>query len=368
MLSSADEPFPDMNLPTYPEPPSYSSHPSRGEERLLINARTTVPSGTFIKESATFTLVLHGQDDNTAHPCYGRSDSIVGILNVKQTENISLVTLKWSKSKSDGALGPRANHFPFSFALPADYISGTSKRFQLPPSLNFHDTNLTACVHYSVKATVIRTRRLHSTKVESSDENLLVEIEYRPRSRPVKPLTIQTYVSSIKDAPEAWHQANGKLTYVDGLHPQINCDFFFPSSQVFGLDDVIPFHIQLRSSGQGLADFLPPSYHTLVRPSHHGSPPLLKVELIRQILVTGSEGHKFWTNGTLGEGNVSQLLRSQTEELGLPVHQDELRLHWQGTVKCCSAERVPSFHMQSLVLKASFIHYSHSNRVINDGF
>jgi hypothetical protein len=83
-----------MNPPTYPEPPSYSSRPSRGEERLLINTRTVVPNGTFIKESATFTLVLRGQEDGTERPCYGRSASIGGALNIKQTENITSVTLK----------------------------------------------------------------------------------------------------------------------------------------------------------------------------------------------------------------------------------------------------------------------------------
>ncbi|KAH8824454.1 hypothetical protein DL96DRAFT_209428 [Flagelloscypha sp. PMI_526] len=371
-----------MNPPTYPEPPCYSLRPPRGEERLFVNTRTAAPNGTFLKQSTTFTLVLYGQEDGASCPSYGRSASIAGVLNIRQTDNISSVTLKfsgvlevigsetrrihetilhkeqvlWSSEESDNTLGSNQHSLPFSLTLPADYTSGTTEPYQLPPSLTFHDVTVTACVHYSIEATVIRQRKLHGI-LGPSEESLFVEMKYRPRSRPARPLTNATFLSLMKQAPEAWSQTQETLVNVNDSDPDIICDFFVPAYQIFELAYPIPFHIQLTSTRQGLASFLSSSHHSLPRQFHLGSRPYLKVELLRQIVATDSDGRRSWTNVCIGEGKILQLPPSEADQSEQQNHQSDVHLHWQGTVLCRPDVRVPSFSVRSLVFKDFLILY-----------
>ncbi|KAH8824455.1 hypothetical protein DL96DRAFT_1818183 [Flagelloscypha sp. PMI_526] len=369
-----------MNLPTYPEPPSYSLRPSRGEERLLINTRAPAPIGSFIRQSTTFTLVLYGQEPGTPRPCYGRSDLIAGSLKIKQTKNISSVSLKfsgvleaigaegrrvhetileeqlvlWSRAEADNILGLEQGTLPFSLTLPAEYALGTAEPRQLPPSLTFHDITITACIHYSIEAKVIRQRKL-SNILGSSEESLFIEMEYRPRSRPARPLTNIPLLPSIQQVPAIWHRARGKLANFNNGDPQIICEFFLPECQVFGLSDLIPFHVQLSSTENVLADFVSPS--PISRKAHRGGSPVVKVELLRQILTTDSDGYRSWTFLSLGDGHMSQLSPHEAEQPETPASQNNFHLHWQGSVKCHSDVQVPSFSVRSLVFKDFLVLY-----------
>ena len=77
--------------------PSYSPEPLVNEQRLEFNppvARRPIPTGTFTRESKQITLLLTQQEDGAPLPTYGRKGTIRGVVFLKDTEDISTVTLK----------------------------------------------------------------------------------------------------------------------------------------------------------------------------------------------------------------------------------------------------------------------------------
>jgi hypothetical protein len=80
--------------------PPYSPEPLVGEQRLELNppvARRQIPTGTFTRQSKQISLLLTQQEDGAVLPTYGRKGTIRGVVFLKDTEDISTVTLKVSR-------------------------------------------------------------------------------------------------------------------------------------------------------------------------------------------------------------------------------------------------------------------------------
>lgn len=129
---------------------------------------------------------------------------------------------------------------------------------------------------------------------------------------------------------------------------------------MFALSDKIPFHVQLSGTSTSLKDFMPPSYES--QSKSNGSERIegtgdgkswkertIQVEVVRQILVLAN-GHRSWTTIVLGEAQLTQIL---PPEHGSADRDDQIHLHWEGSVQCRNSVRIASFNVGKLVFKVS---------------
>ncbi|KAJ7278456.1 hypothetical protein C8J57DRAFT_1307026 [Mycena rebaudengoi] len=303
--------------PACEDAPSYSPQPA-DDERLIDqtpSSRPRVPTGTYMKTSGRDTLALMEQDETAEVPMYGREASINGCVSVDEREMVSEVTLKikgqldlhtsergtmktvlindqhtlWSSHQSHTSAC--SSSIPFSVALPAkfqdDYTSHT-----LPPSYDFPSTlvpGLSVKSSYTISVVVIRVRKKRLLSL--STRNIIsTAFHYYPRSRPIRPILHPTldFLEDVKIMPAEWRQVVGRISL---LHP-VDVHVFIPAVEIFGLDDKIPFHVQLTGPIEALREFLPePDAPRTTHPVNNtntsipNAKPTLEVTLLRQLVV-----------------------------------------------------------------------------------
>lgn len=81
--------------------PLYSPEPSAGERRLdhtaqRGTAQRPTHSGVRTRGNARMSIILTDQDDGAALPTYGRNDAVKGMLHLKDTKDVTRVSVKVS--------------------------------------------------------------------------------------------------------------------------------------------------------------------------------------------------------------------------------------------------------------------------------
>ncbi|KAF9492018.1 hypothetical protein BDN71DRAFT_1509816 [Pleurotus eryngii] len=424
-------PLPEYS-PSSPAP-EYSDELLLGEERLEHTPRPDrlrpTPTGVFVKKAGRTSIVLNEQEDGVRIPSYGRHAVVSGAVCLENPSIVEEVTVKldgrmdltiseggskshklvnetytlWSK-KDATAEQPMCPCFvPFSLLIPSTYEEGDKTR-PLPPSF---DTafpgvpGLFAKCTYTLVVTIAKIRHRQMTWL-TKNKTISIRLHYHPRTRPHRPnVSSSCLFSSLKVAPEEWQQVIAQMQprYSSSLTP-IDCHLMVPAAQIFGLEEAIPFHIQLTGTIASLRAFLPQSTEvyplspidttstvdtsaTLVHSplslsslpptavsvcpsssspkplkrrfsrSSYSPPstkPIIRVFLLRQISVQ-VRGQKAWRNCTLGEGKIWPLPPPAGSMDCLVPEREEANLDWEGEVRCNSNTMVGGFNAGQLAVK-----------------
>ncbi|KAJ7049925.1 hypothetical protein C8F01DRAFT_1180976 [Mycena amicta] len=254
--------------------PHYTSSPS-ADERVLQRADISREqrTGTFVRSDAAarLTVLLAGQkDDSCVRPAYGhgRASTICGSVFLAAQETVVSVDLKleglmealsvslgyqavklidqslslYSKTSTSTPC-PGAMHFTCRFPATFTGTAGknnASQAFPLPPSCDiaFPDGGFLKCL-YSL--TVRAVHRSGPFAIQTKERSICIELDYRQRTRPSRPrIPDPSLRATIKMCPEEWLQL----------------PLFVPAIGVFGLVEIIPFHVQLSGTLHALRDLL----------------------------------------------------------------------------------------------------------------
>ncbi|KAF9033271.1 hypothetical protein BDZ89DRAFT_947880 [Hymenopellis radicata] len=361
-------------LPSYSSSsaPEYTPSPSEEEATLDYTPRYplahAVFDGNFTQRWKQATLILKDQDEKAEIPCYGRHSIIHGELGLLK-DDISCVTVKlegrlnfsisdvgsnsWTLvsekytlwKKDDNIVSRCPSVLPLSIRFPLTFQdAGEAKK--LPPSYEamfYGVPSLWVTCTYTISVTISRTRARYGLWKPSQTYTL--RINYRPRSRPNRPIVrFDTIFSMLKYVPEEWHQIMDAMHFKPSacLTP-INCHFLIPSVQTFGLEDVIPFHIQLTGPLESLS-------HVFPTPSSEDEQPtqklFIRVCLVRKTLLV-VDGRKYWRNRSLGEGKVwATPPHAPTCHADLLVSAD-----WEGEVRCNPEVRTAGFNIGNVAVQ-----------------
>ncbi|KAF7357854.1 DUF3844 domain-containing protein [Mycena venus] len=229
----------------------------------------------------------------------------------------------------------------FSRRFPSKF-KNNGRHYSLPPScdVTFSDGSFLRCT-YTVTFDVVA--RLHrSAPFIAREKSLSIGLEYRQRTRPSRPrIPEPSLFSTIKMCPEEWLQLPIALACgPDSTRaPDVHCDLFVPSVGVFGISEVVPFHLQLSGSTHSLRDlFLPPSNSVRGTPIPNS---ILRVYLLRQIVVD-SIGQK--KNTILGECPLRPL---PPGIFGSRPSASDDALNWEGEIQLQDID-IPSFCIGTL--------------------
>ncbi|KAF8518926.1 hypothetical protein BU17DRAFT_90403 [Hysterangium stoloniferum] len=315
-------------LPAYSpvgETPQYTAEPRADEERVQINRRVVrEQSGVYVEKNKHLTLALTNQAPNCTEPTYGKGATVQGAINLTKQEGISSVEVKLegilllsvtsvivtgetevplfenldvlyrkpelpgateSKRSSLFSRGPPAvslipaklsgercpSTLTFSSRIPTSYSHDGTTR-PLPPSYAAHFGNvpgLSLEARYTIRITITR-KGLVDRKVV-----VTVPIVFSPRSRPSRPAlpASLSFLSTLKTSPEEWKcwetKSLARMGHEDS--PMIHASLLLPQSQVYPLNQPIPFHLQIASTSSKLlaqyatvatTDVPPDSEHT----------------------------------------------------------------------------------------------------------
>ncbi|KAJ7141166.1 hypothetical protein C8R44DRAFT_603811 [Mycena epipterygia] len=242
-------------LPVYsPSAPSpiYSVTPGSNEhilQRMPLPGYSRL-TGTFIRNARIITLVVDGRRKIFAVAVLGEARySLEGILESlspsRGCSSLKIVAKYSSLYVQEGSQRRCPTAIPFSLRfLPT--FNNNGAQYPLPP---FCDIALPHCSFlkctYSLTVTVIAA--LHRSVFEKFTDyrSLSIELEHRQRTRPSRPKI--SLFSTIATCPEEWLQIPVALTAGPDLDPS-DCDLFVPSVGVFGINEIIPFHLQLSGS------------------------------------------------------------------------------------------------------------------------
>ncbi|KAJ3731370.1 hypothetical protein DFJ43DRAFT_1079887 [Lentinula guzmanii] len=375
----------DQQLPFYSpsrSPPSYSPHILDGEETLARTCRfhsSSHATGTFTKHSGDVTVVLSEQDEDANVPSYGRQGLLAGSIILDsslKTEDIVAVVLKvegriklnvsganavsktvktvdeqyelWSchtPNSSTSAACPRL--IPFSTVLPPTFKDG-DREYPLPPSYEVNFTGipgLYAKCSYAIRATVKTHGPLWDHK-----QTVSTPFIYRPRKRPPQPALRAAFLSSIKASPEEWFQTTSVLQARPSTKIEsINANLFLPAVRSFGLQDIIPYHIQLTGPISSLKKFYSVvqyepelSSTNSFYPSRSRSALTMGVSLCRQVRVE-VKGQAVWKSSIIGNGTLTALPPSIDLIPNLSHPTQEMALDWEGEIRCRDDIRVGHF-------------------------
>ncbi|KAJ7665715.1 hypothetical protein B0H17DRAFT_284843 [Mycena rosella] len=326
--------------------PIYSETPG-STERILQH--TPLPhhsrlTGKFIRTEHIITVVLDGQKENCRWPSFGRGALLSGTLLLDSHETVTTVSIKfqgileslslttgYSRSKvvdqlssvyiKGGSQGRCPSAIPFSHRFPSTFKHNGSN-YPLPPScdITLPEGSFLKCT-YSLTVTV--TAPVHrSIPFFSKDRSLVIELEYRQRTRPSRPrISEPSLLSTIKTCPEEWLQLPVALTAgPDSRASDVYCDLFVPSVGVFGITETVPFHLQLSGSFGSLRELF------LLRSNLERSTPSqpIRVYLLRQIVVAAAK-----INTILGEGSLKSIPPAIYD---LPS-KFEPALNWEGEIQ-----------------------------------
>ncbi|KDQ25454.1 hypothetical protein PLEOSDRAFT_1019990, partial [Pleurotus ostreatus PC15] len=397
-------PLPEYS-PSSPAP-EYSDELLLGEERLEHTPRPDrlrpTPTGVFVKKAGRTSIVLNEQEDGVRVPSYGRHAVVSGAICLENPSIVEEVTVKldgrmdltiseggskshklvnetytlWSRKDATAEQPICPYSVPFSLLIPSTYEEGDKTR-PLPPSF---DTafpgvpGLFAKCIYTLVVTIVKIRHRKMTWL-TKNKTISIRLHYHPRTRPHRPnVSSPCLFSSLKVAPEEWQQATAQMQPrpSSSLTP-IDCHLMVPAAQIFGLEEAIPFHIQLTGTIASLRAFLPQSTEvyplspidttstvdtsaTLLRLSRSSSytppspKPVIRVFLLRQISVQ-VRGQKAWRNCTLGEGKIWPLPPPAGSMDCLVPEREEANLDWEGEVRCNRNTMVGGFNAGQLAVK-----------------
>ncbi|KAJ6629305.1 hypothetical protein B0H10DRAFT_2208720 [Mycena sp. CBHHK59/15] len=344
-------------LPPYtpsPPVPSYSPEPAHNERRVEHTPRRAhAHTGNYIKKHGRETVILTDQDDKAEFPMYGRHASINGFVTVEDRETVSEVVLKikgkmdvmtsesgslsrklvndsytlWLAHTSHTSACPSA--VPFSVVLPTKFQDG-DKIFPLPPTYEvpyIAVPGLYVKSSYTISVVVTRTRT-RKFQFLTKSSTLTVPFNYCPRMRPWRPIqpSSSDFFSDVKLMPEEWRQVVAQMKPRPKSTAQpIDIHLFLPVVEIFGLEDTIPFHIQLTGPVSSLREFLPES--TSTGDTTLPDKTTIQGTLVRQVLVDLHE-RKSWRNVVIGHAKLSSC------PPGASSDDREASLDWDGEVRC----------------------------------
>ncbi|KAJ6562883.1 hypothetical protein DFH09DRAFT_920630 [Mycena vulgaris] len=283
-------------LPPYspsPAVPSYSPDPAHDEQRVEHTpgrtTRLSRPTGNYIAKSGRDAVVLTEQEENAKLPTYGRHASINGFVTLEDRETVSEIVLKvikisegamevkisegasltsklvndnytlWSSQKSHTSACPSA--VPFSVVLPSRFQDCNGISHALPPSYEVPYSSIPGLFFksfytLSVAITRILNRKFHFL---SKSKTISTRFTYSPRMRPCWPtLHPSEFFSDLKIMPEEWRQIVTEMEPRKNSAVQpVDMHLFLPMVETFGLEDTIPFHVQLTGPVASLREFLP---------------------------------------------------------------------------------------------------------------
>ncbi|KAJ6501815.1 hypothetical protein DFH09DRAFT_1441489 [Mycena vulgaris] len=279
-------------LPPYspsPAVPSYSPDPAHDEQRVEHTpGRTTRlprPTGNYIAKCGRDAVVLIEQEENAKLPTYGRHASIKGFVTLEDRETVSEIVLKikgkmevkiseggsltsklvndnytlWSSQNYHTSACPSA--VPFSVVFPSKFQDCNNIWHALPPSYEVPYSSIPGLFFkssYTLSVTIIRilNRKIHFL---SKTKTISTRLTYSPRMRPRRPtLHPSEFFSDVKIMPEEWRQVVSELEPRKNTTVQpVDMHLFLPMVETFGLEDTIPFHVQLIGPVASLREFLP---------------------------------------------------------------------------------------------------------------
>ncbi|KAJ7578703.1 hypothetical protein C8J56DRAFT_868948 [Mycena floridula] len=333
--------------------PVYSTEPVDGERTLAYRPRVvgsnTRPEGLFIQkfQDSNITIGLENQEKYATRPSYGRGAVVAGFLVFDDCDSIVCVTLKITgvlyyliaqgyssirlcddshtlfENPANGEATPIScpTTLPFSFLFPSR-VDNQAQLHPLPPTyhMKFSENQFIEC-SYTFYITVSRSRPSILSVFGKSNSTFSLDINYRPRTRPARPvLHNELFSHTIKACPEEWQQ---HIFSIPCPSPQnaITCQMFTPSVGVFSIQDKIPFYVQLTGPVSSL--------HALKTPGTISSPENnvvgIRVYLLRQTILI-IDGERFPKHSTLGEGTL--VARPPI------LSSEEDTLTWEGQVSC----------------------------------
>ncbi|KAJ6584091.1 hypothetical protein DFH09DRAFT_1144252 [Mycena vulgaris] len=345
--------------------PPYTAEPSVGEECLSGPSSSKSPrTGKFTTSNGRITLTLKEQppaDSDHLAPTYGPNDLVTGKIWIEGSESVTEVVLKVSgRLDLATSIGSHQSDLikdsytiwrddtrflcpaslPFSFIFPSTFKDGEQQTWPLPPSIRITPSGkpfiYVKCV-YALSVVVSTALRPRFQGLWRGEKTLSTTVNFRPKAHPPRPIMPDSnLLSTIKSAPEEWHQILcnvGKQLHVKNIH----CSLFLPSVLVYGLSDRIPFHVQISGPAAILLG--------LVRtplPSQN----LVRVHLMRRIslFVRGERQHK---DIGIGEGVVSGL----PPPISSVENSHEATIDWAGEVRCDDNITAGTFDVGALCTK-----------------
>ncbi|KAJ7175281.1 hypothetical protein C8R46DRAFT_61840 [Mycena filopes] len=336
--------------PTYSprnSPPAYSST-SRPTERTLERSRgrSQSPSGVCIRRSGDVTLTIFGQENNIAQPLVRPGAPLSGSVLLHDAENVKSVVLTieghleilptagsyssiplFSITNRMHTAGAPAcpNSFVFSQSFPSAFRHD-GRVCTLPPTchITFSSVYFIKCV-YRITVLVTSARHRRASFLTRSD-HVSLELTYRPRTRPARPLLLNPSLhATIKACPEEWAQGSHMVQLSSSGGPPLFCDLFAPAIGAFCVLEPIPFHLQLSAAHGSLQNLFK-------------SLPTVKVGLLRRVAMDAG-GRMATQSVILGEGTIRLL----------PANGSTL--NWEGEVHCRDpAAVVGTFECGTLVM------------------
>ncbi|KAG2009995.1 hypothetical protein CC2G_012856 [Coprinopsis cinerea AmutBmut pab1-1] len=389
------------DLPTYSQSvpaPSYSYEPACDEQVLQhtpsrLNAQPNT-TGTFIRKSGKTTIILTEQEDGSSTPAYGRHGVIDGVLLFEENELITEVEFEiegkldstisegggkstrllfhketlWAKQKSSPSADSCPSQLPIRYSLPTTFLDGDTAR-SLPPSYTGFFQGIPTLFVKASYTIRVRVTRLVTSKLGfwTKTKHIIQPIRYHPRARPHRPIYPSPgFFSSIKTSPEEWFQASSsiKTRESSSLDP-LPVHLFIPAGRVYGLQDTIPFHLQISGPVSSLKElFMSPSgaldrvlssdsrttaSSTQSNSKETKSP--IRVYLMRQVTVE-VRGEKAFRNTVIGEGSltaVPPLMSSCWSATSSDCAEEHL--DWEGTLKCDPSITVGGFIASNVQVK-----------------
>jgi len=371
------------SLPSYVpgEPPLYSCPLRGGEQRLQESPRVPsslrIPSGTYVKQAGNITITLFDQYEDTPVPTYGRGAAIGGAVTLPERDGVIEIVVKvqgkletpastttrlfesvytlWNRKKNQDVC---PGFFPFSCVLPTTSISGSP----LPPSYDVMYPGIPS-LFFKCKYSIcfyIKFIRSHTLDLLTGTKRINIPFQYLPRARADRPIVYTPFFhSSVKTLPEEWHQVVSPIPPRPGMELEpLHCQFFIPSSRVYGIRDKIPFHIQLTGSLASLRKFLrppEPEPEDLASSASTKKAPLKRlcghpkanftVSILRQTTLD-TPYSAVRRNAIIGGGPARQVAPPFS---GCPLRRDgELHLDWEGEVQVNADVEVGSFSVSDV--------------------
>ncbi|KAF7303631.1 hypothetical protein MIND_00592400 [Mycena indigotica] len=303
-------------LPPYTPPPpvpSYSPKPADDESIVAHTPRIReLPTGSYIQRCGNDAVVLADQDPAAEIPSYGRQGLINGFVSVEERETVSEIVLKvkgkmdfmiseggsmstklfndsftlWSSQKASTSVSPSA--VPFSVPIRGKFEDENLVAHPLPPSYEIPWTTVPGLYFkssYSISVTITRSR---SRKLQflNKSRTITIPFEYVPRLRPWRPIQpFSDLRADVKAMPEEFRQLSWEVSpRPKSTALPLDLHLFLPAVEIFGLDDTIPFHVQLSGSVSALQHFVSPhSTHSAATKTQRKEG--LSVSLVRQVAI-----------------------------------------------------------------------------------
>ncbi|KAJ6542819.1 hypothetical protein B0H19DRAFT_957893 [Mycena capillaripes] len=339
-----------LTLPPYSPPPpvpSYSPEPAHDERRVDHTPRAhSLPAGNYIKKLGSDTVILTEQDGTAEFPTYRRHGSVSGFITLEDRETVSEIVLRikgkmdimiseggslttklldesytlWSSENCHSSVCPSA--VPFSATLPTKFQDFDGSSHALPPSYEIPFITVSGLFFKSsyVLSVTITRRLSRKFSLLTKSKTIPIKFIYSPRTRPWRPIQpFSNFPSDVKTMPEEFRQV------VSHMEPRpkstvqpMDMHLFLPVVEIFGLDDTIPFHVQLTGPVSSLREFLPDGEKTTIVGS-----------LVRQVTVE-LHGRRQHVTRNIVIGHAKMCSRPP----GAAADAHEASLDWDGEVHC----------------------------------